>query len=37
VKKEDFSMAKISLKDVTPIKSIPPQEIEINGKKVLVE
>lgn len=30
-------MAKISLKDVTPIKSIPPQEIEINGKKVLVE
>lgn len=30
-------MAKISLKDVTPIKSIPPQEIDINGKKVLVE
>lgn len=30
-------MAKISLKDVTPIKSVPPQEIEINGKKVLVE
>lgn len=30
-------MAKISLKDVTPIKSIPPQEIEINGKKILVE
>ena len=30
-------MAKISLKDLTPIKSIPPQEIEINGKKVLVE
>ena len=30
-------MAKISLKDVTPIKAIPPQEIEINGKKVLVE
>ena len=30
-------MSKISLKDVTPIKAIPPQEIEINGKKVLVE